>query len=37
MLAPYPVADAAAEDADAVAEIDWVQQFILGVAASRAR
>jgi valyl-tRNA synthetase len=31
MLAPYPVADAAAADADAVAEIEWVQQFILGV------
>ena len=31
MLAPYPIADAAAADADAVAEIEWVQQFILGV------
>jgi valyl-tRNA synthetase len=31
MLAPYPVADAAAADPDAVAEIEWVQQFILGV------
>jgi valyl-tRNA synthetase len=31
MLAPYPVADAGAEDPDAVAEIDWVQQVILGV------
>ncbi|MGB5831331.1 MAG: valine--tRNA ligase [Thiohalocapsa sp.] len=31
MLAPYPVADAAVADADAVLEIEWVQQFILGV------
>ena len=31
MLAPYPVADSDAADADAVAEIEWVQQFILGV------
>jgi len=31
MLAPYPVADPATADPDAVAEIEWVQQFILGV------
>ncbi|MCG6941433.1 MAG: valine--tRNA ligase [Thiohalocapsa sp.] len=31
MLAPYPVADPATADADAVAEMEWVQQFILGV------
>jgi len=31
MLAPYPVADAAADDPEAVEEIEWVQQFILGV------
>jgi valyl-tRNA synthetase len=31
MLAPYPVADADADDPAAVAEIQWVQQFILGV------
>jgi len=31
MLAPYPVADAAADDPDAVEEMEWVQQFILGV------
>jgi valyl-tRNA synthetase len=35
MLAPYPTADADAPDADkaadAVAEIEWVQQFILGI------
>ncbi|EGV16046.1 valine--tRNA ligase [Thiocapsa marina] len=31
MLAPYPVADAGADDPEAVAEIEWVQQVILGV------
>lgn len=31
MLAPYPIADAAAADEDAIAQIEWVQQFILGV------
>ncbi|MCF7984815.1 MAG: valine--tRNA ligase [Thiohalocapsa sp.] len=31
MLAPYPIADADAADPAAVAEIHWVQQFILGV------
>jgi valyl-tRNA synthetase len=31
MLAPYPVADPGADDPDAVAEIDWVRQVILGV------
>ncbi len=31
MLAPFPVADARAADPEAVAEIAWVQQFILGV------
>ncbi len=31
MLAPYPVADPAGADPDAVAEIEWVQHFILGV------
>ncbi len=31
MLAPYPVADAGVDDPAAVAEIEWVQQFILGV------
>jgi len=31
MLAPYPVPDPAAADPDAVAEMEWVQQFILGV------
>ncbi|MCG6897007.1 MAG: valine--tRNA ligase [Thiocapsa sp.] len=31
MLAPYPVADPSAEDPAAVAEIDWVQQVILGI------
>ncbi|MBK1703195.1 valine--tRNA ligase [Halochromatium glycolicum] len=31
MLAPYPVPDSALDDAEAEAEIDWVQQFILGV------
>ncbi|MGJ0514588.1 MAG: valine--tRNA ligase [Methylomicrobium sp.] len=31
MLQPYPAVDAALADADAVAEIDWVRDFILGV------
>jgi valyl-tRNA synthetase len=31
MLAPYPVADAGVDDPAAVAEMEWVQQFILGV------
>ncbi len=31
MLAPYPVADAAAADPEAETEIEWVKQFILGV------
>jgi valyl-tRNA synthetase len=31
MLAPYPAADAALDDPEAVAEMDWVMQFILGV------
>ncbi|MFB1486479.1 MULTISPECIES: valine--tRNA ligase [unclassified Thiocapsa] len=31
MLAPYPVADSGADDPEAVAEIEWVQQVILGV------
>jgi valyl-tRNA synthetase len=31
MLAPYPAADAALDDPAAVAEMDWVMQFILGV------
>ncbi len=31
MLAAYPRAEAGAEDPEAVAEIEWVQQFILGV------
>jgi len=31
MRAPYPVADTAADAPEAVAEIEWVQQFILGV------
>jgi valyl-tRNA synthetase len=31
MLAPYPVADPDTTDPDAVAEMEWVQQFILGV------
>jgi len=31
MLAPYPVADPGTADPDAVAEVQWVQQFILGV------
>ena len=31
MLAPYPVADPSLADPAAVAEMDWVMQFILGV------
>ncbi len=31
MLAPYPVPDSALADPAAVAEMDWVMQFILGV------
>jgi len=31
MLAPYPIADAGTADPEAVAEMEWVQQFILGV------
>ncbi len=31
MRAPYPLADSGLDDADAEAEIRWVQQFILGV------
>jgi valyl-tRNA synthetase len=31
MLAPYPAANAALDDPAAVAEMDWVMQFILGV------
>ncbi|MEA1050241.1 valine--tRNA ligase [Lamprobacter modestohalophilus] len=31
MLAPYPTTDSALDDAEAEAEIRWVQQFILGV------
>jgi valyl-tRNA synthetase len=31
MLAPYPVADPSTADPEAVAEIDWVRQVILGV------
>jgi valyl-tRNA synthetase len=31
LLAPYPSADAALDDPAAVAEMDWVMQFILGV------
>jgi valyl-tRNA synthetase len=31
LYAPYPIVDEAADDPDAVAEIEWVQQFILGV------
>jgi valyl-tRNA synthetase len=31
MLAPYPVADEALDDPEASAEMEWVQQFILGV------
>ncbi|MEY6432673.1 valine--tRNA ligase [Thioalkalicoccus limnaeus] len=31
MMAPYPVVDPSATDPDACREIEWVQQFILGV------
>ena len=31
MLAPFPLADAGAEDLPAVREIDWVKQCILGI------
>jgi valyl-tRNA synthetase len=31
MLAPYPASDSELQNAEAEAEIDWVQQFILGV------
>ena len=31
MLRPYPVADASADRSDAVADIEWVMQFILGI------
>ena len=31
MLRPYPEADDAAADDDAVADIEWVKQFILGI------
>ncbi|TCT20700.1 valine--tRNA ligase [Thiobaca trueperi] len=31
MLAPYPIQDPAADDAQAVGEIDWVKQCILGI------
>ncbi|MBK1694828.1 valine--tRNA ligase [Chromatium weissei] len=31
MLAPFPIADANANDALAIAEIDWVKQCILGI------
>ncbi len=31
MLAPYPTASGTPEDTGAVAEMEWVQQFILGV------
>ena len=31
MLAPYPTRDPSAEDAQAVGEIDWVKQCILGI------
>ncbi|MBK5962885.1 valine--tRNA ligase [Thiocystis minor] len=31
MLAPFPIADTTAEDQQAVGEIDWVKQCILGV------
>jgi valyl-tRNA synthetase len=31
MLRPYPEVDADATDEDAVADIEWVQQFILGI------
>jgi valyl-tRNA synthetase len=31
MLAPYPVADDSLDDPEAVAETEWVMQFVLGV------
>jgi valyl-tRNA synthetase len=31
MLQPFPEVDASADDSDAVSDIEWVQQFILGV------
>jgi valyl-tRNA synthetase len=31
MLQPYPPADGAADDQDAVADIEWLKRFILGV------
>jgi len=31
MLQPFPDVDASADDSDAVSDIEWVQQFILGV------
>ena len=31
MLQPFPEVDASAEDSDAVSDIEWVQQFILGI------
>ncbi|SDX54625.1 valyl-tRNA synthetase [Allochromatium warmingii] len=31
MLAPYPLCDTATEDAQAVSEMDWVKQCILGI------
>ena len=31
MLQPFPAVDAGADDSDAVSDIEWVQQFILGV------
>ena len=31
MLQPFPEVDASADDNDAVSDIEWVQQFILGV------
>jgi valyl-tRNA synthetase len=31
MLRPYPVAGNAADNSDAVADIEWVRQFILGI------
>ena len=37
MLAPYPAADAALDDPAAVAEMEWVMQFILGRAAHQGR
>ena len=31
MLQPYPEGDAGADDSDAVSDIEWVRQFILGI------